>query len=181
MEEMAGSSRVLVQLCISHYTTLCCSPFKDLYGYEPVLAAAPHLLGDTDQSVQELLQERLAYSELLKTCLAATQNRMTHHADKFRLDREFQVGGSCTSEIATYVQGSVVNRAHPNNAFMFFGPFKVLQRVGSIAYKLDLPSTVLVHPVFHVSQLKPFTSKYTPIFSDISRLVGLSSWDVHPI
>jgi hypothetical protein len=51
----------------AYHTSLGCSPFKALYGYDLVLAAAPHLLGYTDQSVQDLLQERLAYSELLKT------------------------------------------------------------------------------------------------------------------
>lgn len=148
----------------AYHTSLGCSPFKALYGYDPVLAAAPHLLGDTDQSVQDLLQERLAYSELLKTRLAAAQNRMKHQADKFRLDRDFQVGDSVLLKLQPYVQSSVVNRAHPKIAFKFFGPFKVLQHVGSVAYKLDLPSTTLVHLVFHVSQLKPFTPKYTPVF-----------------
>jgi hypothetical protein len=39
-------------------------------------------------------------------------------------------------------------------AFRFFGPFQVIARVVSIAYKLDLPPHTLVHPVLHVSQWK---------------------------
>ena len=41
----------------------------------------------------------------------------------------------------------------------FIGPFQILERVGTVAYRLALPPSMLgVHKVFHVSMLR----KYTP-------------------
>ena len=36
----------------------------------------------------------------------------------------------------------------------FYGLFRVLERIGKIAHRLELPPTALLHPIFHVSQLK---------------------------
>lgn len=47
-----------------------------------------------------------------------------------------------------------MNRPYPKLAFKFFGPFEMLQRVGNTGYRLNLPEGCVVHPVFHVSQLK---------------------------
>jgi hypothetical protein len=52
------------------------------------------------------------------------------------------------------VQTSVAARSSQKLGFKYFGPYLVLQRVGNVAYKLQLPPTARIHPVVHVSQLK---------------------------
>ena len=45
----------------------------------------------------------------------------------------------------------------------YYGPYKVLQRIGSMDYKLELPPYSCVHPVFHVSLLNKVIGDKIPI------------------
>ena len=43
-------------------------------------------------------------------------------------------------------------------ALRYIGPFEILERVGTVAYRLELPSSLsCVHEVFHVSMLRKYT------------------------
>jgi hypothetical protein len=74
----------------------------------------------------------------------------------------------------------MANRPYPKLAFKFYGPYKVLQRVGKVAYKLQLPAESMIHPVFHISQLKPFTPDYSPVFDALPKITDLEAADTIP-
>jgi hypothetical protein len=123
------------------------------------------------------MAERQAYSELLKQRLSSAQNRMKLQTGKNRTGMEFQVGELVLMKLQPYVQTTVVSSPCPKLALKYFGPFKILQKIGSVAYKLELPSSSQIHPVFHVSQLNAFTPSVL-VYSDLSQRVDLSGVDV---
>ena len=79
---------------------------------------------------------------------------MKAQADKHRRERVFAVGDEVFLKLQPYIQVSLMRRANQRLAFKFIGPYKILESVGEVAYRLDLPPTSNIHPVFHVSQLR---------------------------
>jgi hypothetical protein len=137
----------------SYHTSLGCSPFKALYGYEPNLVLAPEVSRDTTPTVAEVVQNRELQIQTLKTHLSAAQNKMKIQADKKRTFLEFSVGDKVLLKLQPYVQTSVARRPYPKIAFKYYGPYEIVERIGKVAYKLQLPEGSLIHLVFHISQL----------------------------
>src|SRR3954471_12321945 len=80
---------------------------------------------------------------------------MKVYADKKRLPHKFKVGDFVYVKLRPYRQTSVAGKGGHKLTKRFFGPFKLIQQIDDVAFKLDLPETSRIHPVFHVSKLKP--------------------------
>ena len=83
--------------------------------------------------------------------------------------REFQlhIGDLALVKLQPYRQHSMVLRKNQKLVMRFFGPFEVMEKIGPFAYKLRLPDTTRIHPIFHISLLKKFegthSQQYIPL------------------
>lgn len=59
-------------------------------------------------------------------------------------------------KLQPYRQHSVVLKRNQKLGLRYFGPFKVTKKIGTVVYELHLLTTTRIHPVFHISLLKPF-------------------------
>lgn len=81
----------------------------------------------------QFLQHISEHNEMLKANLTRAQKRYKHYADQKRVPREFYVGEQLFLKLQPYAQQLVANRPCPKLPFRYFGPYKVVERIGPSA------------------------------------------------
>jgi hypothetical protein len=86
------------------------------------------------------------------------RDRQAHYANVHRRDLVFKEG----EEVLLSTQNLKTPKGiTPKLSSRYTGPFKIIEVVSPTAYKLQLPDTWKIHPVFHISLLKQYNSKDT--------------------
>jgi hypothetical protein len=142
------------------------TPFEVLYGHPPRHFGISASTQCTTPDLEQWLQDRTTMQEVIKHNLQRAQIRMKTQANKHRQEREFNVGDWVYVKLQPYVQMSVARRSSQKLSYKYFGPYIILQKVGPVAYKLQLPESSQIHPVIHVSQLKQALPPGTVVSSD---------------
>lgn len=138
------------------------TPFVLNYGKRPRLPVDLVLSGEESTAV-ELQSTNDAADNIAariqnvvsdaKKCLVAAQQRQKAYADDFRRDIQFEIG---TEVMLSTKHINIKMKGTPKLLPRWVGPFKVVQKINPVAYKLDLPASLRIHPVFHASLLKAY-------------------------
>ena len=142
------------------HSTIGVIPYEVVYG-QPSALHIPYVAGDCSvAAVDRSLQAREECITMLKFHMEKAQQRMKAQADKHRTDREYAMRDLVYVKLQPYRQFSVAQRLNHKLAPKFFGPFPIVSRIGSVAYRLQLPLTSKIHPVFYISQLRKHVGPY---------------------
>ncbi|GJR39394.1 putative reverse transcriptase domain-containing protein [Tanacetum coccineum] len=134
---------------------LRCPRFEALYGLKVsfTVVLGPRL-GQVQLTGPELVQETTERIIQVKQRMQAARDRQKSYANLKRKPMEFQVGDKVMLKVSPWkgvVRFGKRGKLNPR----YVGPFKVLKKVGAVAYKLELPQELSrVHNTFHVSNLK---------------------------
>nr|GEW01170.1 putative reverse transcriptase domain-containing protein [Tanacetum cinerariifolium] len=138
----------------SYHASIKATQFEALYGqkcHSPVCWAE---VGEVQLTDPEIVQETTEKIIQIKQRIQAAHDRQKSYSNLKRKPMKFQVGDRVMLKVSPWkgvVRFGKQGKLNPR----YVGPFKVLEKVGAVAYKLELPQELSrVHNTFHVSNLK---------------------------
>ena len=142
----------------SYQASIQMAPYEALYGRPCRSPLCWTEVGESSITGPDLIRDTSQKVILIRQRLLTAQSLQKSYADMRRRPLEFEVGDHVFLKVIPK-KGVVRFEKRGKLSSRFIGPFKILERVGTVAYWLALPPSMSgVHEVFHVSMLR----KYTP-------------------
>ena len=115
-------------------------------------------MGERSSIGPDLVKDTSKKVDLIQKCLLTAQSRQKNYIDRRWRPLQFEVGDQVFLKVMPK-RGVVKFGKRGKLSPRYIGPFKILMRVGTVAYQLALPPSLSgVHAVFHISMIQ----KYTP-------------------
>ena len=142
----------------SYQASIQMAPYEALYGRPCRSPLCWAEVGESSITGLDLIRDTSEKVGLIRQRLLTAQSRQKSYADVRRRPLEFEVGDHVFFKVMPK-RGVVRFGKRGKLLSRFIGPFEILERIGTVAYRLALPPSMSgVHEVFHVSMLR----KYTP-------------------
>ena len=135
------------------------SPFEVIFGVQPRTPneVAIQKSGGACPAAYRFALGRQEMVDEAHSSLEKAVRRMKKYADQRRRPLEFEVGDQVLLKLTPQIWKKIKSRKiHKGLVQKYDGPFEIVKRVGTVAYRLKLPDRLKLHPTFHVSFLKPF-------------------------
>ncbi|KAK9053806.1 hypothetical protein SSX86_024880 [Deinandra increscens subsp. villosa] len=141
-------------------------PYEMLYGRKCRTPVCWGEVGQRELASKDVVDLTSRKIDIIRARLKAAQDRQKAYADKRRRPIEFQVGDLVMLKVSPW-KGIIRFRKRGKLSPRFIGPFRILARVGKVAYQLELPEELsAIHNTFHVSYLRKCLadeSAYVPL------------------
>ncbi|KAA0048440.1 Retrovirus-related Pol polyprotein from transposon 17.6 [Cucumis melo var. makuwa] len=151
-----------------------------VYGRKPPTLLSYGEGGTSDSTLDEQLRERDITLAALHEHLLLAQQQMKQYADRKRRHVEFQIGDLVLLKIRPYRQFTLRSKRNEKLSSKYFGLYKILEKIGAVAYKLELPANAAIHPVFHVFQLRTYVGDQLGVLPTIQFVNEKFEWQTHP-
>ncbi|KAJ9544313.1 hypothetical protein OSB04_024020 [Centaurea solstitialis] len=143
----------------SYHASNQCAPYEVLYGRKCRSPLNWLEVGESRLLRPDIVQETTDKIKLVQEKLKAARDRQKSYADNRRKPLEFQVGDKVLLKVSPW-KGLIRFGKKGKLSPRFVGPFKIMERIGPVAYRLDLPIELSsIHDTFHVSNLKKCLSE----------------------
>ena len=142
----------------SYQASIRTAPYEALYGRPCRSPLGWTEVGKSSITGPNMIRDTFEKLSLIRQCLLTAQSRQKSYAGVRRRPLEFEVRDHVFLKVMP--KRVVVKFGKRGKlSLRFIGPFEVLERIGTVAYRLALPPSMIgVHDVFHVSMLR----KYIP-------------------
>jgi hypothetical protein len=138
----------------SYQASLKMAPFEALYGRKCRTPLYWSQTGESQLFGTDIVKEAERQVQIIRENLRAAQSRQKSYADGKRRNVVLQEGDYVYLKVSP-IRGLRRFKVKGKLSPRFMGPFKILERVGEVAYRLELPNQLSdVHDVFHIYQLK---------------------------
>ncbi|GKC91694.1 putative reverse transcriptase domain-containing protein, partial [Tanacetum coccineum] len=138
----------------SYHASIKAAPFEALYGRKCRSPVCWSEVGESQLTGPELVRETIEKIVQIKNRLLTARSRQKSYADLKRRLTEFEIGDKVMLKVSPW-KGVIRFGKRGKLSPRFVRPFKVIERIGPVAYKLELPDKLRgIHNTFHVSNLK---------------------------